>query len=52
MEIIELGKGDLNKLKSIEGQVGRWGLGGMRGTARVTVYGHMGWTDIEHRVSK
>ena len=41
---------DKFRLETIERQLGRWAIGGEKGTACEAIYGDLGWISLENRI--
>ena len=41
---------DKRRLETIERQVGRWAIGGNKGTGSEEIYGDLGWISLEYRI--
>ena len=41
---------DKRRLESIERQVGRWAIGGDKGTGCEAIYGNVGWISLENLI--
>ena len=45
-----MAESDKRKLETIERPVGRWAIGGEKGTGYEAVYGDLGWISLENRI--
>ena len=50
VEVFDMAESDKHKLEIIERQVGRWAIGGEKGTGYEAIYGDLGWVSFENRV--
>ena len=50
VEVFDMADSDKRKLEIIERQVGRWAIGGNKGTGWEAIYGDLGWMSLESRI--
>ena len=50
VEVFDMAESDKRKLETIERQVGRWEIGGEKGTGYEAIYGDLGWISLENRI--
>ena len=50
VEVFDMADSDKHKLEIIERQVGRWAIGGNKGTGWEAIYGDLGWMSLESRI--
>ena len=50
VEVFDMAESDKRKLETIERQVGRWAIGGEKGTGYEAIYGDLGWISLENRI--
>ena len=50
VEVFDMAESDKHKLETIERQVGRWAIGGEKGTGYEAIYGDLGWISLENRI--
>ena len=49
-EVFDMVDSDKHRLEIIERQVGRWAVGGNKGTGWEAIYGDLGWMSLENRI--